>query len=105
VVYDGVVLGFKAGAVVLLIEVAVAVTFLYKLAFLVAFALIHLEVELLLVLELSLLLEILHHVLFLVVVLRPCLVVLLLLKQAQVGAVAWLGSLAVLAFGNPVLES
>jgi hypothetical protein len=101
---DAVVLGLEGGAVLLLVEVGVGLISLHELALLVALALGHLEVELVVVLEMRLLLEFVEHVPLEVVVLRPLLVILLLLEQTQVLPGLGLCSLAVLTLGDAVLE-
>jgi hypothetical protein len=102
----GIIFCFQRCPVILLIEVGVIVAFILpdELALLVAFSLGHLEVELILILEMRLLLELVDHVLLLMVVLGALLVVLLLLEDAQVGTRLRLRSFAVLALGQSVLE-
>lgn len=102
--HDAVILGLQRCAVLLLVPIRVAVL-LNELALFVALALGHLEVELILVLELGLQPQPVQHVPLLVVVLGPQLIVLLLLEQAQVLPCFQLRALPVLAPREAVLES
>ena len=101
---DRVVLCFEGGSIVLLVEVRVTVFVFNELAFLVTFAFIHFEVELVLVLEVSLDFELIQHIFFQVVVFGSLFVVLLFLQEAQVCSVRGLCPLSVFTLWDPIFE-
>lgn len=98
-----VILGLEGSAVLLLVPVRIAVL-LHKLALLVALALGHLEVKLILVLEIRLEPQLIEHVALLMVILGPELVILLLLQQSQMLPGLQLRPFPVFALGDAVLE-
>lgn len=101
--HDAVILGLEGSAVLLLVPVGITVLF-HELAFLVALALGHLEVELILVLEIRLEPQLIEHVALLMVILGPELVILLLLQQSQMLPGLQLRPFPVFALGDAVLE-
>lgn len=101
--HDAVILGLEGSAVLLLVPVRITVLF-HELAFLVALALGHLEVELILVLEIRLEPQLIEHVALLMVILGPELVILLLLQQSQMLPGLQLRPFPVFALGDAVLE-
>ena len=101
---NGIVLCFEGSAVVFLVEVGITIGILNEFSFFIALSFVHLEVKFIFILEVSLEFELVDHVLLLMIVLCSFLVVLLLFKNPEVRSVRRLGSFAILALGDSVLE-